>query len=210
MADVEFRHRFTLPAPNTPGESLLKAFYETVCHGVPPEAAPEIFVYKLLQVGKALEDKYHYPIYTCLASLGVYLQEDPSNPRPLSRVIEDSLIPKVEYGGFIHFPEAHQIVSPYLEDPADLTRIENLLLFKLISNGGRYVTYPILTDVMEASLGNVFDANLLKTHMTHVREKIGDTLRVPIDGRLQPRHIRNRATVGYGFFAYHPLLESHI
>ena len=72
--------------------------------------------------------------------------------------------------------------------PVQLTPLEFRILYLLALNEGHVITYARLVDYAWGYEGG--DASLLKTHICHIRQKLG----LPPDG---PGAIRSLATVGY-------------
>jgi DNA-binding response OmpR family regulator len=73
-------------------------------------------------------------------------------------------------------------------EPIQLTPLEFRILYMLAMNEGQIIPYARLVDYAWGFEGG--DANLLKTHVCHVRSKLG----LPLEG---PGAIRSLATVGY-------------
>ena len=73
-------------------------------------------------------------------------------------------------------------------EPLRLTPLEFRILYLLAMNEGQVIPYARLVDYAWGFEGG--DASLLKTHICHVRQKLG----LPLDG---PGAIRSLATVGY-------------
>ena len=73
-------------------------------------------------------------------------------------------------------------------EPVPLTPLEFRILYLLAMNEGQIIPYARLVDYAWGFEGG--DASLLKTHICHVRQKLG----LPLDG---PGAIRSLATVGY-------------
>ena len=73
--------------------------------------------------------------------------------------------------------------------PVSLTPLEFRILYLLAMNEGQVIPYSRLVDYAWGFEGG--DASLLKTHVCHIRQKLG----LPLDG---PGAIRSLATVGYG------------
>ena len=73
-------------------------------------------------------------------------------------------------------------------EPIQLTPLEFRILYLLAMNEGQVIPYARLVDYAWGFEGG--DANLLKTHICHVRAKLG----LPLEG---PGAIRALATVGY-------------
>ena len=73
-------------------------------------------------------------------------------------------------------------------DPVQLTPLEFRILYMLAMNEGQIIPYARLVDYAWGFEGG--DASLLKTHVCHVRQKLG----LPLEG---PGSIRSLATVGY-------------
>src|SRR6185436_16495194 len=73
-------------------------------------------------------------------------------------------------------------------EPIQLTPLEFRILYMLAMNEGQIIPYTRLVDYAWGFEGG--DANLLKTHICHVRAKLG----LPLEG---PGAIRSLATVGY-------------
>ena len=73
-------------------------------------------------------------------------------------------------------------------DPIQLTPLEFRILYLLAMNEGQIIPYARLVDYAWGFEGG--EANLLKTHICHIRQKLG----LPADG---PGAIRSLATVGY-------------
>ena len=74
-------------------------------------------------------------------------------------------------------------------DPIQLTPLEFRILYLLAMNEGQIIPYARMVDYAWGFEGG--DAGLLKTHVCHVRQKLG----LPANG---PGAIRSLATVGYG------------
>src|SRR6185436_2270553 len=74
-------------------------------------------------------------------------------------------------------------------DPVQLTPLEFRILSLLAMNEGQIIPYARMVDYAWGFEGG--DAGLLKTHVCHVRQKLG----LPANG---PGAIRSLATVGYG------------
>ena len=74
------------------------------------------------------------------------------------------------------------------DEPVQLTPLEFRILYLLAMNEGQVIPYSRLVDHAWGFEGG--DANLLKTHICHIRQKLG----LPLDG---PGAIRSLATVGY-------------
>ena len=72
--------------------------------------------------------------------------------------------------------------------PSQLTPLEFRILYLLAMNEGQVIPYARLVDYAWGFEGG--DASLLKTHICHIRQKLG----LPLDG---PGAIRSLATVGY-------------
>jgi DNA-binding response OmpR family regulator len=73
-------------------------------------------------------------------------------------------------------------------EPVQLTPLEFRILYMLAMNEGQIIPYARLVDYAWGFEGG--DSNLLKTHICHVRSKLG----LPLTG---PGAIRSLATVGY-------------
>ena len=73
-------------------------------------------------------------------------------------------------------------------EPVQLTPLEFRILYLLAMNEGQVIPYARLVDYAWGFEGG--DASLLKTHICHIRQKLG----LPLDG---PGAIRSLATVGY-------------
>jgi DNA-binding response OmpR family regulator len=73
-------------------------------------------------------------------------------------------------------------------EPVPLTPLEFRILYLLAMNEGHVILYSRLVDHAWGFEGG--DASLLKTHICHIRQKLG----LPLDG---PGAIRSLATVGY-------------
>jgi DNA-binding response OmpR family regulator len=76
----------------------------------------------------------------------------------------------------------------YGGDPVQLTPLEFRILYMLAMNEGQVIPYPRLVDYAWGFEGG--DASLLKTHICHIRQKLG----LPLEGSGA---IRSLATVGY-------------
>jgi two-component system response regulator MtrA len=74
------------------------------------------------------------------------------------------------------------------DEPIQLTPLEFRILYLLAMNEGQVIPYTRLVDYAWGFEGG--DASLLKTHICHIRRKLG----LPLDG---PGAIRSLATVGY-------------
>jgi DNA-binding response OmpR family regulator len=72
--------------------------------------------------------------------------------------------------------------------PVQLTPLEFRILYLLAMNEGQVIPYTRLVDYAWGFEGG--DSSLLKTHICHIRQKLG----LPLDG---PGAIRSLATVGY-------------
>src|SRR4051794_6986631 len=73
-------------------------------------------------------------------------------------------------------------------EPVQLTPLEFRILYLLAMNEGQIIPYARLVDYAWGYEGG--DASLLKTHVCHIRQKLG----LPIEG---PGSIRSLPTVGY-------------
>jgi DNA-binding response OmpR family regulator len=73
-------------------------------------------------------------------------------------------------------------------ESVQLTPLEFRILYLLVMNEGQVIPYSRLVDYVWGFEGG--DASLLKTHVCHIRQKLG----LPLDG---PGSIRSLATVGY-------------
>jgi DNA-binding response OmpR family regulator len=73
-------------------------------------------------------------------------------------------------------------------ESVQLTPLEFRILYLLAMNEGQVIPYSRLVDYVWGFEGG--DASLLKTHVCHIRQKLG----LPLDG---PGSIRSLATVGY-------------
>jgi len=73
-------------------------------------------------------------------------------------------------------------------EPIQLTPLEFRVLYMLAMNEGQIIPYARLVDYAWGFEGG--DSSLLKTHICHVRSKLG----LPLEG---PGAIRSLATVGY-------------
>jgi DNA-binding response OmpR family regulator len=80
-------------------------------------------------------------------------------------------------------------------EPVQLTPLEFRILYMLAMNEGQVIPYARLVDYAWGFEGG--DANLLKTHICHVRAKLG----LPLAG---PGAIRALATVGYSLVKQRP------
>lgn len=81
----------------------------------------------------------------------------------------------VEYKGFSYNPVYRVVTTPYLEHPeAELTPIEGGLFSLMLSNPERFILENRLVDVWFDLGGSQGDVSLLKTHISHIRTKIGD------------------------------------
>ena len=74
-------------------------------------------------------------------------------------------------------------------DPIPLTPLEFRILYLLAMNEGQIIPYARLVDYAWGYEGG--DSSLLKTHVCHIRQKLG----LPLTG---PGSIRSLASVGYG------------
>jgi DNA-binding response OmpR family regulator len=81
-------------------------------------------------------------------------------------------------------------------EPIQLTPLEFRILYMLAMNEGQVIPYSRLVDYAWGFEGG--DANLLKTHICHVRAKLG----LPLTG---PGAIRALATVGYSLVKHPPM-----
>jgi DNA-binding response OmpR family regulator len=73
-------------------------------------------------------------------------------------------------------------------DPVQLTPLEFRILYLLAMNEGQIIPYARVVDYAWGFEGG--DSSLLKTHVCHIRQKLG----LPLEG---PGSIRSLATVGY-------------
>jgi len=84
-------------------------------------------------------------------------------------------------------------------EPVQLTPLEFRIVYMLAMNEGQVIPYARLVDYAWGFEGG--DANLLKTHICHVRAKLG----LPLEG---PGAIRALATVGYSLAKHRALSGS--
>ncbi len=107
----------------------------------------------------------------------------------------------VSHGRFSYNPELRQVATPYYQTPVELRPIEGRLFNALISNAPRFVTYGRLVEFGWDD-GDNGSQYLLRTHLSHIRKKIGD---IPQGGRRARgtytdfEHIVARLKVGYKF-----------
>ncbi|MDP8922759.1 MAG: response regulator transcription factor [Chloroflexota bacterium] len=89
-------------------------------------------------------------------------------------------------GGLVLELQSHEVTQA--GRPVRLTRLEFRILYKLAMNEGRVVSYDSLVEYAWGYDGG--DASLLKTHISHIRSKLG------LVGD-RPGGIRNVSGVGY-------------
>lgn len=184
MAQVAAQHRLTLL------RGWLETLYLTNNGDVTPRAARDA----LFQDLEALDASYGYDI---LPAVRLQL-EGGGNSLFLPEAKQ------LSYGRFTYEPELHTVTTPYPEHAeAYLTQLEGRMFHYLIANGGRLVPYTKILDAW-SEFGQVVDREgdlkLMKTHISHIRDKIGDDGRTMIGGRMRFRHIRVLANAGYGFY----------
>ena len=93
---------------------------------------------------------------------------------------------EVRAGGLVLSLRTYEVTSK--GSPVHLTPLEFRILYLLALNEGQILPYARLVDYAWGYDGG--DANLLKTHICHIREKLG----LPVDGEGS---IRSLSTVGY-------------
>ena len=184
MTQVAAEHRLT----------LLKGWLETLYLANNGDVTPRAARDALFQDLEALDAKFGYDI---LSAVRLRLERGGDSlflPEPQ----------KLSYGRFTYDPELRIVTTPYPEHQEEyLTLLEGRMFHFLIANGGRIVSYTKMLDAWGA-LGEVVnkesDLSLMKNHIYHVREKIGDDGQVMIGGRMRFRHIRTLVSTGYGFY----------
>jgi DNA-binding response OmpR family regulator len=92
---------------------------------------------------------------------------------------------EVRCGDLVLELDSHQVIKA--GRPVQLTPLEFRLLFLLAMNEGRVIPYARLVEYAWGYEGG--DASLLKTHISHIREKLG----------LQPGQPGIRAVMGVGY-----------
>lgn len=80
----------------------------------------------------------------------------------------------VSYGRFSYDPEKRLATTPHKPDPVVLTRIEGDFFRPLIANAPRIVVYSRLAESAWGNDYNVGDYATIKSHISHIRRKIGD------------------------------------
>lgn len=103
---------------------------------------------------------------------------------------------QVRHGRFSYDPETMHVTTPYHPHPIGLTIIEGKIFYPLILNAPRIITHNRLTDLAWGYDNGLGGAALLKTHMVHIRKKIGD---VREGSAYNFRHIVVTPGVGYRF-----------
>jgi len=93
---------------------------------------------------------------------------------------------EVRAGDLVLILQSHEVARG--GEPVQLTPLEFRILYLLALNEGQIITYARLVDYAWGYEGG--DASLLKTHVCHIREKLG----LPREGAGS---IRSMATVGY-------------
>jgi len=100
----------------------------------------------------------------------------------------------VTAGPFILDVARGVLTTPYKDPPeVDLTVMETRLASTLMRNPGRLVTYSVLVYNLWPNGGG--EDNLIKTHLTHIRNKSGD----PKIGKRGSRHFCVKNGMGYMF-----------
>jgi DNA-binding response OmpR family regulator len=95
-------------------------------------------------------------------------------------------VSEVRAGNLVLSLQTHQ--ATYGGEPVQLTPLEFRILYLLAMNEGQVIPYSRLVDYALGYEGG--DANLLKTHICHIRQKLGF-------GVDEERGIRSLPTVGY-------------
>lgn len=106
---------------------------------------------------------------------------------------------EVKYKRFSYDPMARLATTPYPEHhQVQLLPIQGRLFHILLANGGRIVTNSRLVDF--AWQGEDLDFNLLKSHISRLRSRIGDSAQL-VNGTQNHKHIRRLyGGPGYGFY----------
>ena len=95
-------------------------------------------------------------------------------------------VSEVKVGDLVLDLQSHEVTKS--GSPVQLTPLEFRILYLLAMNEGQIIPYTRLVDSAWGFEGG--DASLLKTHICHIRQKLG----LPTEG---PGAIRSLATVGY-------------
>jgi len=111
-----------------------------------------------------------------------------SGPHPLAAI---------EVGGLRLDPETHEVTAG--GEPVELTPIEFRILYLLTTNAGRTVTSSRILPYVWGHDGG--DANVLRTHISHVRRKLAQTTACPGE-------IKSASGVGYRFVEFRGQLRA--
>lgn len=94
----------------------------------------------------------------------------------------------IEVNGMRLDPETHEVTAN--GEPVYFTPIEFRILYLLTMNAGRTVTSGRILPYVWGHDGG--DANVLRTHISHIRRKLADT-------KARPGEIKSASGVGYKF-----------
>lgn len=172
-----------------PVKTLLQAIWEISVAGIPP-------LLKKRQI-QAFRRRIMAAALAVQKGKGYYTQEALDfTDDEFAITAEVSPEKLITYHRFIYDPNDHSVKSPYYpSESISLTAAEGRLIRILLVNGGHFIPYERMVVFVLGIDGG--DIRSLKTHVTHIRHKIGDT--EEFTGHSKPIHIINKPNTGYEF-----------